>query len=172
MHFDLNIGGRVRRVSVTPRDDDRLDVSVDDRTFVVDSRTPARDRLSLLVEAADGTARSVDLAVAPRPGGAGFDVSVDGHSLPAALVTRFGRRAADGGGDGSGPQQVTAPMPGKVVRVLVAPGDRVQPRQGLVVIEAMKMENELRAAREGLVKAVRVAEGQSVEAGALLVTVE
>jgi biotin carboxyl carrier protein len=69
-------------------------------------------------------------------------------------------------------QQVVAPMPGKVIRVLVAPGDAVAPKQGLVVIEAMKMENELRASGAGRVKAVRVAEGQSVEAGTLLVTVE
>ena len=63
-------------------------------------------------------------------------------------------------------------MPGKVVRILVAPGDAVEPRQGLVVIEAMKMENELRAARAGRVMTVRVVQGQSVEAGALLVSVE
>jgi biotin carboxyl carrier protein len=63
-------------------------------------------------------------------------------------------------------------MLGRILRLLVAPGDAVQPRQGLVVIEAMKMENELRASRAGRVKAVKIAEGQSVEAGALLVTVE
>jgi biotin carboxyl carrier protein len=63
-------------------------------------------------------------------------------------------------------------MPGKVVRVLVQAGDEVQPRQGLVVVEAMKMENELRAARAGRVKEVFVTEGQSVEAGTALVVVE
>ena len=63
-------------------------------------------------------------------------------------------------------------MPGKVLRVLVRAGDAVEPRQGLVVIEAMKMENELRAARAGRVKSVRVSEGQSVDAGALLAIVE
>jgi biotin carboxyl carrier protein len=63
-------------------------------------------------------------------------------------------------------------MPGKVARVLVSPGEVVEPRQGLVVIEAMKMENELRAARAGRVMTVRVVQGQSVEAGALLVSVE
>jgi biotin carboxyl carrier protein len=63
-------------------------------------------------------------------------------------------------------------MPGKIVRLLVAPGDAVEPRQGLVVIEAMKMENELRASRAGRVKSLKVAEGQSVDAGTLLVTVE
>ena len=81
------------------------------------------------------------------------------------------RRGA--GADGSGgPQRIVAPMPGKVVRVLVAAGDRVAARQGLVVVEAMKMENELRAAGDGRVVSVAVTEGQSVDAGALLAVVE
>jgi biotin carboxyl carrier protein len=63
-------------------------------------------------------------------------------------------------------------MPGKIVRVLVKPGEAVTPRQVLVVVEAMKMENELRAARAGTVSAVFVSEGQSVEAGTALVTVD
>jgi pyruvate carboxylase subunit B len=63
-------------------------------------------------------------------------------------------------------------MPGKVVRVLVNAGDLVKTRQGLVVVEAMKMENELRAARDGRVREVFVVEGQSVEAGASLVVVD
>ena len=83
----------------------------------------------------------------------------------------FGRRTA-GPARGAGPQRVTAPMPGKVVRVLVKPGDAVEPRQGLVVVEAMKMENELRAARDGRVRDGARREGQSVEAGAVLLVVE
>jgi pyruvate carboxylase subunit B len=63
-------------------------------------------------------------------------------------------------------------MPGKVARVLVKAGDEVKMRQGLVVVEAMKMENELRAARDGRVREVLVSEGQSVDAGAPLVIVE
>ncbi len=63
-------------------------------------------------------------------------------------------------------------MPGKIVRVLVQAGDTVAARQGLVVVEAMKMENELRASRPGRVREVSVSEGQSVDAGATLVVVE
>jgi biotin carboxyl carrier protein len=63
-------------------------------------------------------------------------------------------------------------MPGKIVKVLVKPGDSVQPRQGIVVVEAMKMENELRSQKTGTVSEVRVKEGASVEAGAILVVVE
>ena len=63
-------------------------------------------------------------------------------------------------------------MPGKIVKVLVKPGDTVAARQGLVVIEAMKMENELRATRDGHVKDVHVAEGDLVDAGRLLAVIE
>ena len=128
MQFDIEIGGRVRRVGVAGRGD-RLEVTVDARVFEVDARSVTRDTLSLLVRENGGAARSLDATVAPRPAGGGFDVTLDGHALGATLVARFGRRAGDAGGPGGGPQQVTAPMPGKVVRLLVAPGDEVAPRQ-------------------------------------------
>ena len=63
-------------------------------------------------------------------------------------------------------------MPGKIVRVLVKPGDAVQVRQPLVVVEAMKMENEIRAGRDGTVGEVHAQEGASVEAGTLLVVIQ
>jgi biotin carboxyl carrier protein len=62
-------------------------------------------------------------------------------------------------------------MPGKIVRVLVSTGETVQARQPLVVVEAMKMENELRAARTGTVAEIHVKEGASVDAGALLIEI-
>jgi biotin carboxyl carrier protein len=70
----------------------------------------------------------------------------------------------------SGDRTVKAPMPGRVVKVLVAPGDAVAAGQGLVVLEAMKMENEVRARAEGTVAEVHVAAGAAVEGGAKLVT--
>ena len=84
---------------------------------------------------------------------------------------RWGQKQ-DGRGAGSGPQRVIAPMPGKIVRVLVKAGDRVGPRQPVVVVEAMKMENELRAGRDGTVAEIHVREGMSVDAGALLLVIQ
>jgi pyruvate carboxylase subunit B len=69
----------------------------------------------------------------------------------------------------AGPAPLVAPMPGLIVRVTVAPGDTVQAGQGLVVMEAMKMENELRAPSAGTVSAVRVGPGTAVEKGTVLV---
>ena len=104
-----------------------------------------------------------------------FDVHLDGLTIPVQIrpAGSFGRQKKDGpAAHAAGPQRIIAPMPGKVVRVLVKPGDDVKARQGLVVVEAMKMENELRAARDGRVRDVAVAEGQSVDAGAVLLVVE
>jgi biotin carboxyl carrier protein len=63
-------------------------------------------------------------------------------------------------------------MPGRIVKLLVQRGDTVAARQGLVVVEAMKMENELRSPKDGTVAEVRVSEGMSVDAGAVLLVVE
>lgn len=71
-----------------------------------------------------------------------------------------------------GPSRLTAPIPGKVVAVKVAPGDAVEPGQALIVLEAMKMENELAADQKGKVAAIHVAAGDTVEGGELLVELE
>jgi biotin carboxyl carrier protein len=73
---------------------------------------------------------------------------------------------------GEGRQNICAPMPGKVIRVLAAEGDAVQHGQGLAVVEAMKMQNEVKAPRDGRVIAIRAKAGDAVTAGAVLVTIE
>lgn len=116
------------------------------------------------------TGRSVDLALTEGLGGEWLLQFP--HVTLSAVVD--GRRVRRGGGPAvvAGEQRVTAPMPGRVVRVLVKAGDDVSPRQGLIVVEAMKMENELTSPKAGKVKEIAVTEGQSVESGRLLVIVE
>jgi biotin carboxyl carrier protein len=175
MIFEVAIGDRVRTVGIV-RKGGLLHVDVDGRSHVVDARRVGDSAISLLMLEGDATAsRSVDAAFASRPAPGDFDVHLDGRTISLQIrpAGSFGRQKKDGpGGSGSGPQRVLAPMPGKVVRVLVKPGDEVKARQGLVVVEAMKMENELRAARDGRVRDIAVAEGQSVDAGAVLLVVE
>jgi biotin carboxyl carrier protein len=100
----------------------------------------------------------------------GYRVSFPGDSLSVELApaTRGGALPAR---RDHGPARVTAPMPGRIVRVLSQPGASVIAGQGLVVIEAMKMENELRAPRGGRLLELLVREGQAVEAGTLLAVV-
>ena len=129
---------------------------------------------SLFIDAAFASSQSL-AAVALAKAGGDFDVHLDGRTIPLQIrpAGAFGRQKKAGpGAQTTGPQRVISPMPGKVVRVLVKAGDEVKARQGLVVVEAMKMENELRAGRDGRVRDVAVAEGQSVDAGAVLLVVE
>jgi biotin carboxyl carrier protein len=116
-------------------------------------------------------ARSYEIAFSPSAEGV-LTVHVDGVPVEVSInqMRRAGAAAAHSA-DG-GPQRVTAPMPGKIVKLLVKPGEKVQARQGVIVVEAMKMENELRAHAAGTVSEVRVTEGTSVEAGAILVILE
>jgi biotin carboxyl carrier protein len=177
MIFDVAIGDRVRTVGIV-RKGGLLHVDVDGRTHVVDARRVSDSVVSMLVQldGAAALARSVDAAFAAHGGNGDVDVHIDGRAVALQIrpAGAFGRQKKEGqaGAAGAGPQRVIAPMPGKVVRVLVKPGDAVTARQGLVVVEAMKMENELRAARDGRVRDVAVKEGQSVDAGTVLLTVE
>jgi biotin carboxyl carrier protein len=176
MMFEIAVGDRVRAVSVV-RKGAVLHVTLDGRLHVVDARRLSDSSVSMLIQNGHDSkaVRSIDAAFAARR--EALDVHVLGRAIAVEVrpATRFGRRN-DGptslrAGIGA-TQQVVAPMPGKVVRVLVKPGDQVKAKQGLVVVEAMKMENELRAARDGRVREVSAAEGQSVDAGAVLVVVE
>jgi biotin carboxyl carrier protein len=104
-----------------------------------------------------------------------FSLAIDGRHYEAEALderTRAIRALSTAAAGPAGPAPLIAPMPGLIVRVSVAPGDSVAAGQGLVVMEAMKMENELRAAAAGVVKAVRVEPGVAVERGAVLVELE
>jgi biotin carboxyl carrier protein len=142
------------------------------------------DRWSMLVRPVEvdtgskdvpgGSARgaSHEIAIESRRQGRHM-VHVDGHVVPVTVrVPGRGRSGSESDGpSATGPASIVAPMPGRVVKVLVAPGDAVLARQGLVVVEAMKMENELRAPRAGTVAEVRVREGAPVEANVVLVVI-
>ena len=166
MTLHITANGRTRAVDIS-RSGDTFLVSIDGRQHEVDVKVIS-GVWSMLV----GTPpRSYEVAFSPFAGG--MAVHVDGVPVEVSIsrMRRTGPTAASNPSDG-GPQRVTAPMPGKIVKLLVKPGDKVQPRQGVVVVEAMKMENELRARAAGTVSEVRVREGASVEAGAILVILE
>jgi biotin carboxyl carrier protein len=104
-----------------------------------------------------------------------YTLWLDGHRFDVEALDERSRaiRELSGSAAGpSGPAPLKAPMPGLIVRVNVQAGDAVQAGQGLVVMEAMKMENELRATAAGKVKAVVVSPGTAVEKGALLIELE
>ena len=119
--------------------------------------------------------RSHTLVARPGERRGFWDLHVDGTRHVAEVIderTRVIRSLTRAQAGPHGPKPVRAPMPGLIVRVEVAPGQRVAPGQGVVIMEAMKMENELRAEGDGVVARVLVAAGQPVEKGAVLIEFE
>ena len=164
MRHEVEVGGRVRRLSVVRRGE-AYAVTLDGRTRLVDAVRTGPRTLSLLV---DGM--SYDVTVVPEPGTGLATVYVG--AVPVPLRLNGPRRAPSYEDAGTGPQRITAPMPGRVARVLVRSGDAVEARQAVAVVEAMKMENELRAGRAGIVGDVCVSEGTPVDAGTLLMVIQ
>jgi biotin carboxyl carrier protein len=111
-----------------------------------------------------------------------FDVVRDGeevvvtsrHGSTRLAMVDAARRTTRGGQkrEQKGPAQIKAQMPGRIVNVLVKPGDEVKAGQGVVIVEAMKMENEVKAPKAGKVAEVKVVAGQTVEKGALMIVIE
>jgi biotin carboxyl carrier protein len=174
--YDVDINDRTRRVEVVRHGHEFL-VSVDGQKRVVDVTVQA-GAISLVVsdsgeDAATRPRHSHEVAISERPSGE-LGVHVNGRLVLATVASGRGSWARRGSeaSAGKGPAKVAAPMPGKVVKVLVKPGDVVAARQGVVIIEAMKMENELKAPKAGTVSEVRAIEGTSVEAGSVLIVVE
>lgn len=168
MKFDVEVAGRLLAVVVERlAETGRFHVVLDGRAHDLEAR-PTDLGLSLLFQ--DG-GRSVDAAATPRGGGEWL-VQLPHVDVPVVVDRQRHARGGQRTAGGAGQQRVTAPMPGRVLRVLVKPGDEVAHRQGLVVVEAMKMENELTAPKAGTVTEVAVTEGLSVEAGRLLVVIE
>ena len=177
MQYDVETGGRHRHVTVR-RAGDGFAVSVDGRLHQVDFARIDAHTLSLIVDTdvsggPQGARRSVhEATVGPDTDGS---LVVLIGSVPVVVSLndrRFASRRRRGAASGSGPLRIAAPMPGRIVRVLVKAGDAVRARQPVVVVEAMKMENELRADRDGTVAEIHVREGMSVDAGALLVVIQ
>ena len=164
MIFDATVDGRAARVEVRASGG-VYTVLVDGKPLTVAVHPTARHFTTLII---DG--RSYDAGVLRQ--GATHAVALSGQAFEVALVAGARGAAAPHRKAASGPAKVTAPMPGKIVRVSAAPGQDVKAGECLVVMEAMKMENEIRSPREGRVKDVVVKEGQAVESGALLILVE
>ncbi|HUK40931.1 MAG TPA: biotin/lipoyl-containing protein [Candidatus Acidoferrales bacterium] len=142
-------------------------VAVDGNEFLVDGKKTGRTNYSLIVDN-----RSFEIEVDHAEDE--YRVLVDGRNYHIHLVDE--RRMLVGGGQSGvelqGRQKVSVPMPGKVIAVLVSEGDKVEAGQGLVIVEAMKMENEVHSPIAGEVKEIKVKPGDTVEGGAVLIIVE
>jgi biotin carboxyl carrier protein len=161
------VNGAERQLDLRPPGDpgDAYDFSLDGLTGQADIREIVPGVYSILLGGHSFEAKI-------EYGEDGYSVAVGGQRYQIAV--RDPRRLSRGnaGAAETGPRKLTAPMPGKVVRVLVEEGQRVESGQGLVVVEAMKMQNEIKSLKAGVVKAIHVQQGGSVSAGQALVVVE
>ena len=165
MTYEVLIDGKTHRLELT-RADDGWACKLDGRAFQIDAVLARRDVLSILIEGTayevkrERTATDMHLWVGP----ARYSAEVrDPRSLRS-------RRAA--GMEEQGPRKLVSAMPGKVVRVLLAPGSEVEAGQAVLVVEAMKMQNELKSPKKGVVQKIVVSEGTAVNAGDVLAIVE
>jgi biotin carboxyl carrier protein len=142
-------------------------ITVDGATIAVDLREVQPGVLSILQTLPGGTTRSFR---ALAEDGA---VTVNGTRIPYTLSDPRSLRAASASAGGeTGPRPLKAPMPGRIIRVLVAVGETVTAGQGCVVIEAMKMQNELKAPRAGVVSKLSATPGDTVTPGTTLLVIE
>ena len=162
MKISAKAGGQVFEVTVE-RQDSLFVVEVDGERHLVDAHKLEGDFYSIIFGG-----RSLEVSVEARR-----DAYSVRRGAVEKLVTLFdpGRQARDDLA-AAGPEKVISAMPGRVVRVLVQEGDAVTAGQGLVVVEAMKMENEITAQKDGTVASIAVEAGQTVETGDLLLVVE
>jgi biotin carboxyl carrier protein len=165
MIYEVTIGDRTHRVDLV-RAGTGWKCNLDGREFAVDAVPAQNGALSLLLEG-----RSYEVRQQLEGDETGIVVDRERFKVvvrdPRSLRSRRIRE-----GRGQGMRKIIAPMPGKVVRLLAAPGDEVEAGQAVLVIEAMKMQNELKAPQKGRVAKLYAGEGAAVEAGQILAEIE
>jgi biotin carboxyl carrier protein len=176
MNVDVMVNGRPWKVAVEPAEKaGTFTVTIKGKSRIVDATWLDADTMSLIDA---GAAREIRLhkrdsgAVGVEFGGKVYEAVVSKQKRDLGALGAPGALGALGAVGVSGAASIKAPMPGRVIRVLVAVGDQVTANQAVVVVEAMKMENELRTPRDGVVKEVLVIPGAAVESGAVLIVVD
>ena len=164
MFYDVTIDGKNYRLDLN-RADGRWSCRLDGREIEVDAVLVRPDVLSLRVGNMSFEVKSERVANE-------LQLWVGSSRLAVEVRDPRSLRGRTRAGDSQGPRKITASMPGKVVRLLVRDGDEVEAGAGVVVVEAMKMQNEIKSPKKGTVQKVLVSEGAAVNAGDVLAIVE
>lgn len=166
MKYEVCISGKTHIVELEHRADGWQTRIDGESGITADAAEVAPNAFSVLI-----SGRSHDVYVTPSSDGQ-LRLQTGGFEFAAEVIDpRSWRGRRHGATEAEGRQQIAAPMPGKVVRLLVKVGETVEAGQGLLVVEAMKMQNEIRSPRSGTVERVLVTEGQAVNAGEVLCVV-
>jgi biotin carboxyl carrier protein len=164
MIYDVTIAEKSYRLELD-RVDGRLLCRLDGRTIDADAVLVRPDVLSLRIGD-----RSYEVKIERADGT--MQISVGGNRFVAEVRDPRSLRGRARAADEHGPKKLTASMPGKVVRVLVAEGNEIEAGAGVVVVEAMKMQNEVKSPKKGIIQKILVSEGDTVSAGDVLAIVE
>jgi len=164
MTLDVTVNGRDYRVEFEQQESGSWMCQVNGEPITVDSATTASGVLSLLLGS-----RSYE--VIANPAQQQIAIGSTRYSVEVRDPRSWRNRRAHSGA-GEGPKKLLAPMPGKVVRVVAGEGTEVEQGDGVIVIEAMKMQNELKSPKKGRVAKVLAAEGAAVNAGDVLAVIE
>jgi biotin carboxyl carrier protein len=162
-HRTAIISGKQVELSWTETES-TIEATVGGRTYKIEKRRLGPEVLWFGV---DGV--STEIAVTPTE--TGYDVSIHGNRIPVEFVDSS-RKVRRQGPASDGVVAIRAPMPGKIVRILQRQGDAVEAHQGIVVMEAMKMQNEIRSPKRGKVVRLNVGEGDALKLGELIAEVE
>lgn len=168
MKLQADIGGQKHDVEIR-REDGKIFATVNDRRYELTASEPEPNVFLFNHEG-----RVYEAVVTPpaRDGGS-THVRVGSTETEVKLIDPKRLRSSGSGAEhGDGIAEIKTAMPGKIVRVLLQPGDEVEAGGSVLVVEAMKMQNELKSPKAGSVKEVRVKEGDAVSAGDILATIE
>ncbi|HWF66876.1 MAG TPA: acetyl-CoA carboxylase biotin carboxyl carrier protein subunit [Acidobacteriaceae bacterium] len=166
MNFDIELAGQKHHISIQ-KEAEGYRFQLDGKPCSADVQLLQPNLLSLLIEG-----RSYRILFDPRPGGESA-VVIDERRIPYQLNDpRSLRSRGNLGASDTGARPIAASMPGRIVRILVKVGDSVEARQGLMVVEAMKMQNELEAPRAGKVTRIATEVGATVQTGNILMVIE
>ena len=164
MKYEVEIHGRQANIELEQRNG-RVQARVGSREYDLDVVSSEAGVYTFL--AGDRVYEASVWTIEPNS----LRVTISGHLFSTRIIDRKHRRSATEHGI-EGRQNLVAPMPGRVVRVLLGAGDEVTLGQGVVVVEAMKMQNEIKSPKSGRILEVRVAEGAAVNANQILAVVE
>ncbi|MCA9508879.1 MAG: acetyl-CoA carboxylase biotin carboxyl carrier protein subunit [Myxococcales bacterium] len=157
------------------RDDGIYSVELDGKNYLVDAQTMPSEIVTALIDNKSYDLEVDDQDQSSDPLDGRLTIRVRGRIVRLEMLEERRKKMKDAQSSQfshAGLAQIQSPMPGKVLRYLVSEGDEVKEGQGIVVIEAMKMENELQSPKEGLVKSISSSEGATVSSGALLMVIE
>ena len=166
----ITLGDKTYKVELPSNGDQEGPPRVDGQPIPVDLRELQPGLLSLLLTTPEGRIQSFHCLADPSVDDPA--ILINGHRIPYTVTDPRSLRATSATASATGPRPLKSPMPGRIIRVLVAQGDEVEQGQGCVVIEAMKMQNELKAPRAGKVSKLTATVGETVPANAVLLIIE